>query len=244
MDDRILFLPLPWTPDPAVYEKWPASRALLSRLRSFLPVDTVIWPTLKGQEVVGDTQDCMANALRARLRPEHHVLSVVSSNWLLEVLGETRARSLVASGFFPSPSVMAARGDTTLASAMLGTLSVFLNPTQFMRVVMTGADDFVIEQAARDVRLTFDRDLLERIWADPRTNDRPPRTLSIPTLYLTLPVRTPGADEVFAYFRSVVPGARHDELHEWGFHLQEETGGHELADKVIAFIEEVIAARG
>jgi hypothetical protein len=40
-----------------------------------------------------------------------------------------------------------------------------------------------------------------------------------------------------------VPGAVRDEVSEWGIHVHEEAGGHELADKVVPFIEGVIAAR-
>ncbi|HET9200378.1 MAG TPA: hypothetical protein VFO84_05310 [Dehalococcoidia bacterium] len=34
-----------------------------------------------------------------------------------------------------------------------------------------------------------------------------------------------------------------DALEDFGIHIHEEAGGHELADKVIPFIEEVIAER-
>jgi hypothetical protein len=40
-----------------------------------------------------------------------------------------------------------------------------------------------------------------------------------------------------------VPGARHEELKESAPRWYEEAGGHELANKVIPFIQEVIAQR-
>jgi hypothetical protein len=68
--------------------------------------------------------------------------------------------------------------------------------------------------------------------------------LDIPVLFLTSSATlTHGKEERFEVFRRYAPGARHKELKEWGARLHEEAGGHELADKVIPFIQEVIAQR-
>jgi hypothetical protein len=66
---------------------------------------------------------------------------------------------------------------------------------------------------------------------------------SIPTLYLSLSV-LPAGSEIFAILRRYAPEAVDGgPLNEWGMRLHEEAGGHELADKVIPFIQGVIAAR-
>jgi class 3 adenylate cyclase len=245
VDDRILLIPPLYAPDWNVIETWPAGHAFSLRLKAFLPLDILLWPTLKGQRCEGDTPtEWVLNALRRQIRPEHHVLAIVSGEALLMALGEHPARSLIISGFFPSPTALAARGENTLAGAMVGVQAILSNPLQLMRAVMAGADEDVVERAAHEVALSLDRPVLENVQADePLRNPQTAATLSLPTLYLRLPTPTPGMEERFAFFRSYIPDARHDELHEWGLHMHQEEGGHELANKVISFIEEAIASR-
>jgi hypothetical protein len=245
MDDRILAVPLTVAPDPAVFEKWPALKALLSRLREFLPVDFVIQPTLKGQKASGRGNVALVKALVAQVRPEHHVLAFSCSELLLVALLQRPVRSLIASGFFPSPRAMAAHEDESLAAGLAAIMPIISNPGQFVRIVMSGADEELINRTTREIEATVDKDLLQRIWygTEPPISVPSGRTLDFPALYLTLPVLTPGRDEVFDYFRRHVPNTKLDQLHEWGFHLHEEKGGHELANKVIPFIQEVIAQR-
>jgi hypothetical protein len=99
VNDRILLVPPIWAPDPAVVQKWPALHALLLKLPAFLPVDFFLWPTLRGQEVLGTGVECLLNAFRRQLRPEHHVLAQGSfGEVLLEVLAMQPAASLTMWG--------------------------------------------------------------------------------------------------------------------------------------------------
>ena len=57
-------------------------------------------------------------------------------------------------------------------------------------------------------------------------------------------LRFPGADsqEADEIMRELVPSAEIDSLEKWGNRLHTEEGGHELAGKVISFVERVTAA--
>jgi hypothetical protein len=247
MGDRILLIPALFTPDPLVIEKWPAFRALLLRLRQFLPVDFFRWPTLKGEQAVGAGADCVLRALHAQVRPEHHILQLqaASGELTLEALADRPARSLVSVGFAPSPNVAAALGATDLARAMDATYAI-LSPNlhQIFEVLMSGAEEDEIGRAVSEVTVTSNPDIGRAIGADVQTREPPPlRPLNVHALYLFVPAPIPMPEARFEIFRRFIPLARHDELHEWGIHLHKEEGGHELANKVIPFIQEVIAER-
>ncbi|HEX5914930.1 MAG TPA: hypothetical protein VFY54_17565, partial [Rubrobacter sp.] len=67
--------------------------------------------------------------------------------------------------------------------------------------------------------------------------------IDIPALYLASAAPLPGGEGMEKAFRTFFPRARSDELNLWGVKMHEEAAGHEFADKVIAFIETVIAGR-
>ena len=77
--DRILLIPAVWAPDPSVFEKWPALRALMQRLRAFLPVDILLWPSLKGQAREDSAVKSHEQAIRRQVRAVHHVLDCPAS---------------------------------------------------------------------------------------------------------------------------------------------------------------------
>jgi hypothetical protein len=243
MDDRILLIPSIAAPDPAVYEHWPALHALRERLDSFLPVDTLLWPTLKGQPREGSPAESLKNAVRRQIRPEHHVLAFVCTEPLLAELCEGEVRSLITTPFVPAPNSMSARGDGTLEGAMRAMVQLMANPSQFVRLTMTGAAENVVTKTVEEVERTLDRAASEKFRGYEWLDLKAPGTLPVPALYLTAAALTPGRDEVFDYFRSLVPNTKLDQLQHFGPRLHEEAGGHELAGKVIPFIEAVIAAR-
>ena len=246
MDDRILLVPASVAPDPAVFARWPAMHALTEDLASFLPIDTLLYPSLRGQPRDGRTAiDWMTNALRRQIRPGHHVLALICTELILGVLAEGRGQSLITTLFAPSAATASSRGDETLAGAMSAMAQLMASPSQFVATIMGGASEEVLARTAEEVERTLDQQVLEMTRTESFGALEPPsiKKISIPALYLTLPALVPGRDEVFSYFRSLVPDSRLDSLEHFGLRLHEEAGGHELADKVIPFIQEVIAAR-
>jgi hypothetical protein len=250
MDDRILLIPTTFAPDPAVFEKWAAPRALMQRLRAFLPVDVFLWPTLMGQPAEGSSTECVDRAIRRQLRNEHHLVNVsMRQEPLLTVLAERPARSHAAAGYFPFVQSVTGKVDSLLATSIEAIRAVTLNVAQLVPQMMQGAGEAEIEKAVSEVEATRNSGFLTRWVEESLVEHRAGRSKPVtpsshtPTLYLSLPVAIPGGERIVEIFRSYVPNARVDELHEWGLHLHEEAGGHELADKVIPFIEEVIAAR-
>jgi hypothetical protein len=245
MDDRILLVPPDWTPDPAVYGRWPMVRACLERLQSFLPVDHFRWPSLPGEPCEGDPQDCVLDAFAEQLRPEHHVVCFLASEVVLLALSRHRARSLVTATFIPSPATAAAQDDM-LAAALTAQNVISRKLSQIVPMIMQGADVADVNRVIADLRRTTNYDFVAALRDDVVSKPRAPEPLrGLPTLYLSPALGiNPGEEPIFAIFRSFVPEARHDFLTEWALHLHEEAGGHELADKVIPFIQKVIVGRG
>ena len=243
MDDRILLVPPEWAPDPGIYARWPTVHATIERLGTFLPVDHFRWPSLPGEPCDGDPQDCLIDAFRDQLRPVHHVICFVASELILLALSRNPVRSLTTTAFIPSPATVV--GDDVLATALTAQNVISRKLSQVVPLIMQGATAEEVERVIADLRRTSNYDFVVRLRdsfvSSPKAPDGP---IDIPALYLSPAVQVnPGEEPIFAIFRSFVPGAQRGFLTEWGLRIQEETGGHELADKVIPFIEEVIAAR-
>jgi hypothetical protein len=246
VDDRILFIPAPFAPDPAVLTEWPALRALFQRLNAFLPLDVALLPTLLSQPHTGDDPFAsVADAVRRQLRPEHHVLTIGSPlGPVLQVLGEQPARSHVAVGFVPTAALMQASSDRLLASAFDAIRATSRNVSQLVQLAMQGAQADEIERVIGDVKQTLDLDYYHALVAAEWSSELRIAPSSIPTLYLSYQVALPGGEELLAIFRRYAPAAVDGgALREWGRRIHEEAGGHELADKAIPFIQEVIAQR-
>jgi hypothetical protein len=62
-------------------------------------------------------------------------------------------------------------------------------------------------------------------------------------LYLPTTSRRPGYEDTAKVFRTFFPRGEVKEVRLWGVKMHEEAAGHEFADKVIAFIDRVIADR-
>jgi hypothetical protein len=245
MEDRILLVPPPWAPDPEVISRWPTAQVLLARLTAFWPVDMLRWPSLKGKKWPGKGYRRAINAFRAQLRAEHHVLdpSGMGVRAFLGARGWEKARSFACVGFYENPQTLEARGATVTASATrLRFQFGGAGPSQVLPFVMAGADEAFLQQAIRQVGETLDREWQEEALASSDTDQVEEGVLVIPCLFLEPP--TPHDIEgAFEAFRRYALNARRDYLAEFGLKLHEEAGGHELADKVIPFIEGVIAAR-
>jgi hypothetical protein len=183
---------------------------------------------------------------RAVLRPEHHIVNISGGvEPILFAIQGCPVRSYCAVGFGPGAGTVAAEGDASLTAALRATARLSTNPSQLVPMVMQGADEALVQSAIADVRRTCDWAVLTRGHAAaPERNYRAWITpLDVPALYLSLPFILPGSERLFDIFRRYLPQAREEQLHEWPIRMHEGAGGHEVADKVIPFIEEVIAAR-
>jgi hypothetical protein len=218
-------------------------QALLERLRTFLPVDHFRWPSLPGEPCEGDPQDCLVEAFQAQLQPVHHDLCFVASELILLALSRNTPRSLTTTAFIPSPATVV--DDDVLATALTAQNVISRKLSQVVPLIMQGANEAEVERVTADLRRTSNYDFVARLRDAFVTHPRAPeRPLEVPVLYLSPALQVnPGEEPIFTLFRSFVPEARHGSLTEWGLRIHEEDGGHELADKVIPFIQGVIAAR-
>jgi hypothetical protein len=242
--DRILLIPAVWAPDPSVFEKWPALRALMQRLRAFLPVDILLWPSLKGQAREDSAVKTHEQAIRRQVRAVHHVLDVSGLPQHL-LRADPAIRSLVVAGFIPSQAIARAADDPLLITALQAARGVAANPAQMIPLTMQGATEADIERTIAEVNRTLDIDFLRR-FTDER---RAAATTAIPTsqapaLYLSIALTIPGGEKLFEIFQRIAPNAEDGgQLQQWPSELHREGAGYELADKAIPFIERVIAER-
>jgi hypothetical protein len=245
MDDRLLLVPPIWAPDPEVVGSWPAIRTFTDRLRDFLPVDFLRHPTLKGEERTGRGWKIVLGGYARAMTREHHVVILAAADEVaLNAMAAQPPQSLSVFSFFPSPMTLAAIGQHELATVMELSFEGGKHPAQAIRAFMQGADDLFIRETVSSLMPTLDSAVLAEVIDDAqRTDFRPIGPIEIPALYIVR-VSSLDARVFFELFQSYVPLARYDECQVWGTSLHEEAGGHELADKVIPFIEEVIAARG
>ena len=235
-----------FSPDPEFFQLWPAFRILRERLQEHWPVDFVRWPTLKGEKAVGGPWECQVNALNDQITPQHHVVDLGTGGTpLLIAMTREPGRSLVCAGNWPSPATIAARGHADQANALGALFSIGSNPGQIIPAIMQGADSQTLERSINTALESCDRSVLEFMWGKEyqETDMTGQAAVAIPSLYIAIPVQIAGPEDLFDVFQSFAPDARRDEVLEWGIHVHEEAGGHELADKVIPFIQEVIAAR-
>jgi hypothetical protein len=247
-DDRILFLPPIWAPDPDVIGNWPAFQALLQRLSGTWPVDFVRWPTLRGEAVEGTGWEAAANALRRSLRPEHHVVGYAfGALQILIALAEKPPRSLIHSFLRVTPGTLEAAGYEAAAVTQRARLAIVTTPAQALAGAMRGARPETIRAAAAALEATLDRSILLQLMNDP-VQDRDIRgsfrPLDIPALCLLQ--RTRHSDSVgeinLEFGRAFLPSVQVDFVREtYGWHRREP--GEEFADKAIPFIQEVIAQR-
>ena len=245
MDDRILLVPFGLTPDPRSYETWASPRILLTMLKGFLPVDIFRWPHLKSEKPIGYGWEAMAEAFRAQIRPEHHIVDVGTGNpILLQAAATIGARSLITVGFLETVPTLEARGDTAMANVMRLQYDLSeAGAAQVIPLLMQGADEDYLAAAIREVNESIDQTRKNQSPRVSETQGSPIEAgiLEIPSLFLDPPLYLDGTFELFKHY---APAARRDTLKGWGTRVHEEDGGRELANKVIPFIQEVIAARG
>jgi hypothetical protein len=252
-DDRILLVPVFFASAPRVFEKWPAVRVLLARLRGFLPVDIHLWPSAEGSPRTGASEgfDAILARLRGSIKPNHHVVDLgTGGEFLLTVLARQPARSLVVAGYQPMPATVELTGDSTLANAMrfIGqarrtNLGERTNPEPLVRMTMQGLDEKQIAEVVRDIEEHVDLSRGPGSELMTGTSLLTDEVVDLPALHLLLPVPLPGIERTFEFFKKHVPRARTEPLEVWPLRVHEEEGGHELADKVIPFIQSVIAER-
>ena len=215
----------------------------MRRLRPIFPVDILRLPTLRGEPRQGAGVECTLNAIRAQLRPEHHVIDAggTTGEALLLVLSSTPARSLTLCGFYPHPGHPEFENDDSAYTIYRTIVNVMVSgPAQMVSIVMNGAEEWEIAQVVARVDETLDREVLEEIqWRSPMTCG----TVDTPTLLLSLPAPVPMGEGAYAVLRRIVPYVRSDTLHHWSTRIHEREGGDELADKLIPFIDSVITRR-
>jgi hypothetical protein len=245
VDDRILLIPPDWAPDPTVFETWPMARATIEKLQAFLPTDYFRWPSLAGEPAEGDPIECILHAFSRQLRPEHHVVAIVSREVVLQAFAERPPRSLVNGAFVPSPATAMKLGEDDLARALAAQNTLSANVAQIARMVMQGAIESEIEKTIADLKRTCDFGFVARVREAVETQaPEAVAMLNVPTLYLSpaVPIN-PGDDKLFEMFQAWFPNARRGRLQEWGLRLHDPAGGAELADIAVPFIQEVIARR-
>jgi hypothetical protein len=246
MDDRVILLQPAFAPDPDFFHIWPAFRVLRERLLRRWPVDIFRWPCLNGEQLQGGPWECQVAAINQQVGECHHVVDLGTGGTpLLLAMARKPGRSLVAAGSWPSPATIAARGYADQAKALGAIFTIGSNPGQIIPAIMQGADEQTLSRSIEAALASCDRSVLEWMWGrDYQEIDLTGQGLvTIPSLYIAIPVQIAGPEELFDVFQSFAPAAERDEVVDWGIHVHEESGGRELADKVIPFIEKVIAAR-
>jgi hypothetical protein len=251
MDDRFLLVPAPFMPRPASWKKWPGMRSLLSRLESYLPVDVFPWPTVRGTEA-GKGNAGVTGALLEEIKPYHHVVDGAGGAGLGILLVAKNLpeppRSVTLVGFFPTPATARAMGKDALAESMDALFGVVSSgpATALIQLQAEGASEDFIQTARAQIERELDRAHLQAYMERARDTDfsRQRFEMPFPILYLRM-LRFPGADseEADEMIKQLVPNAEIDSLEKWGNRIHVEEGGHELAGKVVAFVERVIAAR-
>jgi hypothetical protein len=156
-DDRVLLiLPAP-LPDPVGLEELAAGAALLRRLRSFLPVDFLIWPSLHGHQHLAaewrSWEDVNAY-IRATVKPQHHTVDLGGVAFTMPGVG--RARSHTSAGFLLNAGTFAAWGEPSLATTTDAISSLMGNPAQLLRAIMQGGDEGVVDAAIERAEATLD----------------------------------------------------------------------------------------
>lgn len=242
-DDRILLVPAGFAPGLETMDILPTFRALRRRLAEFMPVDVYRFPWLHGEEACEGSPEGVASRIAEGIRAEHHVLDLgTGAEILLLALTRRPSRSLVVAGFFSSEATVRGAGQPSVAAAVAAMSALSVNPAQIMPLVMAGADEDLVQRVLASVDASINKALFaEVIRRFHETDFNGALRLTIPALCLEIAFPVPGADRLLDVFRDHVPGAASDVLHEWPMRLHEEAAGHELADKVIPFIEGVIA---
>ena len=248
MDDRIFLVRSIWCGGAHVYNRWPAVRAQGERLRSFLPVDEFVWPFHHG-ESADDPVEATLERMASAITPNHHVVDDGGTGGEGLLLALTRSgvqpRSLVYNGFFAQSATLRSAGFPDAATAISVAWQVVSNPNQVAGVCMQDA----AEEDRKAMSLAMQQDVnqadlvkyVEGIGLlHPYENVS---RLRCPSLYLELPVAVPGTEQNEAILSHYLADLRVEPLLLYGLRLHEEAGGHEVADKVIPFIKEVIAAR-
>ena len=245
MDDRVLLVPPTFAPDPAVLRSWASTGVLMARLEERWPLDFVRWPTIKGEPAIGSGWEILVHPVQAVATPQHHVVDISFGGGSLAVsLRDTPPRSLAVAGFVGTLASLRAAGYPELAEAARVSQTIITRPGQFLPFIMQGAGEHDIELAERQLDATLDSELLAEVFevvADVHFADL--ATLDVPAVFFCVPPPFPGGDVEYEMYQSLVPGVRRDELATWPGQIHLPEGGNELADKVIPFIEEVIATR-
>jgi hypothetical protein len=147
-------------------------------------------------------------------------------------------------GFAGTLASLRAAGYPELADATQASQAIMTRPGQFLPFIMQGASAQEIETAERQLEATLDKEALEGIFEEVADVVFPEIvTLEVPAVFFVLPPPFPGGQVEYEIYQEMVPGIRRDELTIWPGQIHLVDGGHELADKVIPFIQEVIAAR-
>jgi hypothetical protein len=247
VDDRVLLVPPVFAPDPDVLRSWASPGILISRLNDRWPVDFVRWPTIKGTATsTGGSLEALVQAVRAVITPQHHVVDISFGGGSLTLgLWECPPRSLSVAGFVGTLASLRAAGHPELADATQISQSIITVPGQFLPFIMQGATPQEIEAAERQLDATLDKEALAEVFeavADVVFAELV--TLDVPAVFFVLPTPFPGGEVEYEIYQTLVPGVKRDELSIWPGEIHRVEGGNELADKVIPFIEGVIAARG
>ncbi|MEX2237712.1 MAG: hypothetical protein WEB00_09280 [Dehalococcoidia bacterium] len=241
-DDRILLLAPVFASDPAMVDIWPAYRALVDELSAFLPVDLFHgWMAAPTRRSVEDAISLLVEAIT----PEHHVVALgTAAQLLLGALSRRLARSLATAGSLSSAATLEAAGEADLGAAMRAVASLAFTPAQMIPVVMEGAGRRQIDEVIATAEASSNKSLLAEVLERFHETDFSGRTpVTIPALYLDISFPIPGADRLFELFKESVVNAQRDELLIWPMRMHEAAGGHELAGKIIPFIQSVIAER-
>jgi hypothetical protein len=248
MEDRLFLIHSNWAGRPEVFTRWPAVRAMRERLLSLLPADEFEWP-FHGGESCEDPVEEVIERFESSIKPYHHVFDDGGSGAEAILLALTRSgvvpRSVVFNGFFALPATLRSAGFAEDATAIEVGWAVVTNPHQITGVIMQDADESERNKMAQLLDEDVDRVCLTSFINGlgrkrPFENVQP---IDCPALYLDLAVAVPGAGHNEDVLRRYLPRLQVDSLSLYGLRLQEEAGGHEVADKAIPFMEGIIKGR-
>jgi hypothetical protein len=242
--DRLIFVPVELAAPPAV-ERIPGIRAALDEFRAHFDVDVFDSPTHKGEYEYQPDLEGWIGALRDTVAPGCHIVAMGAQTGLILMAldADDRPASLTCAGFSVPPATLESLGMSELASSARMMFLPQLSTYQYVRLVMDGADEEtwstttqLIDEHRHHQRSADYWDSYSRLDL---VRQRP--RISCPTLYLDSPLPVAGFADVSEVFLNFVPHASVERLDMWPRRLHEDSTGHDLSRRVLAFIERLNA---
>lgn len=246
MDDRILLIDVGWI-SPAARRHFPGVLVVYERLGAFLPTDEFAWPFHRPETTNRAWEDTLQR-FQQSVTPQHHVVDMRGWGGETFLLAIARAgvtpRSVVLAGFYPRVRALREAGWSEAAAGAAAYYRMATNPGQILGSVTNIGE---LERAAISEELQRDvdfRGVHDYHMGPPQEDLSQIGPLNCPALYLSLPGYQPAREHHAELLRQYLPQLEVGSLQIHGLDLKDEAGGHELADKVIPFLQKSIVRRG